>query len=68
MYNIILYWNIHTFVEARSGVTDLLPLGFWGSSWIGVVSGDDVTDVSDLIEDVSKGFLFIEDSLGYKDI
>lgn len=60
--------NIYTFVEARSGVTDLLPVGFWGSSWTGVVNGEEVTDVSDLTEEaVSKGgflFLFIVNSLG----
>jgi len=63
----ILRW-IHTFVDARSGVTDLLPFGFCGSSIIGVVNGEDVTDVSDFTDEaVSKGgFLFIVDSLGYK--
>lgn len=58
--------NNHTFTEDRSGVTDLLPVDFWGSSRTGVVNGEEVTDVSDLTEEaVSKGgFLLILSSLG----
>lgn len=55
---------MHTFDEPKSGVTDLLPVGFCGSSRTGVVIGEEVTDVSDLTEEaVSKGgFLFIVES------
>lgn len=65
-HNVIKYSHFHTFVDAKSGVTDLLPPGFWGSSRIGVVNGEEVTDVSDLTEEaVSKGgFWFTVDSLG----
>lgn len=66
-WQFFVYTWIHTFVDARSGVTDLLPFGFWGSSIIGVVNGEEVTDVSDFTDEaVSKGgFLLTVVSLGY---
>lgn len=59
-------YTMHTFGTLKSGVTDLLPLCFCGSSKTGVVIGEDVTDVSDLTEEaVSKGgFLFIKEPFG----
>lgn len=66
--NIQYTWcTFNTFVDDRSGVTDLLPPVFWGSNWIGVVKGEEVTDVSDLTDVlVSKGgFLFTIGSLDY---
>lgn len=61
---------MRTFVDARSGVTDLLLLSFWGSSKIGVVNGEEVTDVSDFTDEAvsNGGFLVTVDSLGYTTI